>query len=1582
MTPLDFAVIGNASLALEGARALRDRGHRVVSFTASDPALVRAAAADGFATGPVRDCDWLLSLAHLEVIDAPTLARARRGAINFHDGPLPERAGLNAPVWALLDGETDHAITWHRIAGGVDGGPVLLRVPVPVQPGDTALTLNARCWAAALDSLPSVLKMIECGEDQGTPQPGPIQRMHRRADRPRGAGVIDPERAAADNARLVQALDHGPYGNPMLAAKLDTGAALLLVASAEEVTGTPSARPGEVLEATTDRLRLACARGSALELSGFATLDGQPCPHGLAAGDLLPLHSAQEMAARDALIASAARDEPFWRKRLAALAPVVLPGTQPGTQAGDRAPVWRATRMVLPQAMAPDAALAALCGAVARMTGADRFDIALARPQPAAGRRHLLDWVPLQVDAEGVTLQDLAGSLAAARHEAAGKCPILADLIARSPELSRPGVPGLTLAGDPAEAPAGAVLCVALPDGPAGELTVWNDRSRLSDAAAAAIVAVAEALAAAPAVLPLTTAPTLRAGATPTVSASALTAPPDGPATIAEAFAAQAARTPEATALIFREERLTYAELDRRSMVLARQLAARGIGPGKPVGLFAPRGMGLIVGALAILRAGGAYVPLDPAYPSDRLAHYLSDSGATVVLAARELAARLPPHDATVLMLDDEGAGADPVPAEGADLAYLIYTSGSTGTPKGVMVEHRNVMNFFAGMDAAIPARAAGPGTWLAVTSLSFDISVLEIFWTLTRGWRVVIAGDMLASGTGDAADDGAAAAEPAPRSGMPLSLYYWGNDDGAGPRKYELLLEGARFADRHGFAAVWTPERHFHAFGGPYPNPSVTGAAVAAVTRHISVRAGSCVTPLHHPARIAEEWAVIDNLTNGRAGLALASGWQPDDFVLRPENTPPRNKPAMIETIDQLRRLWRGEKVGFPRADGSVHEIVTQPRPVSRELPIWITTAGNPETWREAGRLGANVLTHLLGQSIADIAARIPEYHAALRESGHDPARFTVTLMLHSYLADTREKAMEIARGPMKDYLRAAAGLVKQYAWAFPAFKKPAGITDPAAMDLSTLSEDELEGILEFAFLRYFNDSGLFGTVEDGVARVAELQAIGVGEVACLIDFGIPTQMVLQGLTHLAALHDRVNPLAAASGDHSIAAQIRRHGVTHLQATPSMVRLLLEDAASRAALAGLELIALGGEALPASLLGDLRSATGAQVLNMYGPTETTIWSAVADLGRDGLDVHLGEPIAGTSLHLRDAAGAPVGDGVAAELWIGGAGVTRGYWQRPELTAAAFRDEGGDRLYRTGDLVRRDSGGALRFLGRVDQQVKLRGYRIELGEIEARLAALPGVRDVAVIARPDSHGDMRLTGFVTGHETLDPDALRTSLAADLPDFMVPGRIHRLEAMPLTPNRKADRKALAAMEPPAPPRPAPPRAAPPRAAPIPAAPIPAPPPRPEPDRAPPVSAEQPVKGTADTSELRARLAALMADVLNLPEVRPEENFFTLGGHSLLAVQLHRRIRDELGLGRSSITDIFRFPVLSDLAAHLARNAAGAVEPRLAGAAVAPPQPAPPQPAAPAAAEAPAPASAAELMAARRALRARMRGRDGA
>ncbi|MES2143158.1 MAG: MupA/Atu3671 family FMN-dependent luciferase-like monooxygenase, partial [Pseudomonadota bacterium] len=820
-------------------------------------------------------------------------------------------------------------------------------------------------------------------------------------------------------------------------------------------------------------------------------------------------------------------------------------------------------------------------------------------------------------------------------------------------------------------------------------------------------------------------------------------------------------------------------------------------------------------------------------------------------------------------------------PVTASTPAYMIYTSGSTGRPKGVMVEHRNVLNFLAGMDQRL---GTSPGTWMAVTSLSFDISVLELFWTLARGFKVVLSSDdqraLVSSGTVISA------------KGMEFSLYYWGNDDGAGARKYELLLEGARFADDHGFCAVWTPERHFHAFGGPYPNPSVTGAAIAGMTRNIGVRAGSCVAPLHHPARIAEEWAVIDNLTGGRAGIAFASGWQPDDFVLRPENTPPANKPALLASIDQVRRLWRGEAVEFPTAKGTF-PVTTQPRPVSKELPVWVTTAGNPDTWREAGSLGANVLTHLLGQTIDEVAGKIRIYHDALRAAGHDLADRTVTLMLHTFIAETRDKAREISRAPMKDYLRSAAALIKQYAWAFPAFKKPAGVTNPMDIDMGSLSAEELDAILDFAFQRYFEDSGLFGTVEDALSRVETLKAIGVDEVACLIDYGIATETVLAGLRPLADVVRRANAGGAPdAGDFSIAAQIARHGVTHLQCTPSMARMIATNTDSRAALEGIRTLMLGGEALSGGLVNELRQATSARILNMYGPTETTIWSSTNDVVEAESVANIGTPLANQQMYVLDDALEPVAPGVAGELWIGGHGVTRGYWQRPDLTAERFKRDPfvtadraapwGARMYHTGDLVRWRADGRLDFLGRADGQVKLRGYRIELGEIEAALERQAGVTQAVVLMREDSPGDLRLVAYLTGAAA--ESNLRTALAAQLPEHMVPAHFVTLDRFPLTPNRKVDRKAL------------------------------------------PVPTLRRAENVAEASAapavgVEAEIAAIWSRVLGVPKIGRRDNFFALGGHSLLAVQVHREIRDALGAKKLSITDIFRFPTLGALAEHL-------------------------------------------------------------
>src|SRR6266566_5063235 len=343
----------------------------------------------------------------------------------------------------------------------------------------------------------------------------------------------------------------------------------------------------------------------------------------------------------------------------------------------------------------------------------------------------------------------------------------------------------------------------------------------------------------------------------------------------------------------------------------------------------------------------------------------------------------------------------------------------------------------------------------------------------------------------------------------MDFSLFYFANADGGeSSEKYKLLIEGAKFADTHGFAAVWTPERHFHEFGGLYPNPSVTSAALATVTERIQIRAGSVVLPLHDPLLVAEEWAVVDNLSHGRAAISFASGWQPNDFVIAPQNYANRRE-IMLRGIETVRRLWRGEKVRRRDGNGTEIEVGIFPRPIQRELPIWVTAAGSPETFHLAGEIGANLLSHLLGQSIEQLSEKIALYRSAWREHGHGPGTGHVTLMLHTFVGSSVGEVREKVRGPFSDYLRTSVGL-----W----------LARSPGQNIEDFTEAELEDLVSYAFDRYFETSGLFGTPSTCRSMIDRLRAIGVDELACLIDFGVDFDSVIASLLYLDTLRELSN--------------------------------------------------------------------------------------------------------------------------------------------------------------------------------------------------------------------------------------------------------------------------------------------------------------------------------------------------------------------------------------------------------------------------------------------------------------------------
>jgi amino acid adenylation domain-containing protein len=295
-----------------------------------------------------------------------------------------------------------------------------------------------------------------------------------------------------------------------------------------------------------------------------------------------------------------------------------------------------------------------------------------------------------------------------------------------------------------------------------------------------------------------------------------------------------------------------------------------------------------------------------------------------------------------------------------------------------------------------------------------------------------------------------------------------------------------------------------------------------------------------------------------------------------------------------------------------------------------------------------------------------------------------------------------------------------------------------------------------------------------------------------------------------------------------------------------------------------------------------LRTRPGAgvpyQVVNNYGPTETAVVATSGEVGSTG-PLHIGRPIANTRIYILDGARRPAPIGVAGELYIGGAGVARGYLNRAELTAERFVEDPfhGGRMYRTGDLARWLPDGTIEYLGRNDEQVKIRGFRIELGEIESRLAEHEAVREVAVLAREDAAGDRRLVAYVVG-ESVEAEALRAHAAAHLPEYMVPSAYVHLDALPLTPNGKLDRKAL---------------------------------PAPEGDAYTTRGYEAPVGETEEA------LAGIWAELLGVERVGRRDHFFDLGGHSLLAVQAVSRVRQALG-AEIAIRELFAQPVLADFA----------------------------------------------------------------
>jgi len=341
----------------------------------------------------------------------------------------------------------------------------------------------------------------------------------------------------------------------------------------------------------------------------------------------------------------------------------------------------------------------------------------------------------------------------------------------------------------------------------------------------------------------------------------------------------------------------------------------------------------------------------------------------------------------------------------------------------------------------------------------------------------------------------------------MDFSIMFWGNttSESNPEKKYELLMKATQYADENDFKAVWIPERHFHPWGGLFPNPAVICAALATVTKKIRLRAGSVVAPLHHPARIAEEWSIVDNLSNGRVELAMASGWKDDDFVVAPERYTNR-KSEHAKAIEIVSALWRGEARDFKNGSGDMVSVKTYPRPIQADLPLWITSAGSLKSMTRAGNGGFDLLTHLLGQSFEELDQKIKQYQA-YRVNGGFKTPGKVALMLHTYLDQDVAEVKKTVQKPLSAYLQQSIELAI-----------PADLRSQWESADTTLRDK----MVEEAFNRYFDTSALMGSPQMCEKVIEKVKNLGVTDICCLIDFGLSNEQVLNSLKLLKTLKEQ----------------------------------------------------------------------------------------------------------------------------------------------------------------------------------------------------------------------------------------------------------------------------------------------------------------------------------------------------------------------------------------------------------------------------------------------------------------------------
>ncbi|MCA9310056.1 MAG: AMP-binding protein, partial [Phycisphaerales bacterium] len=749
------ALIGTGSVLTQCGDELRGRGHEVLAVASPDPKVAAWARKAGIPHVPTFDGlreaagatpDYLFSIVNDDVLPGEALLWPGRMAINYHDGPLPRYAGIHATSWALMAGETQHAVSWHVMTDRVDFGDVLAQEPFAITEADSAFTLNAKAYEAALASFRRLAGELESGSEVRTPQSEAERSFFGRHKRPGRAGVVQWSAGANDLLRQARALDFGPYDNPLCATRIWTGTRFLIAASAARTDTGPNALPGTILSVGPDWLRLSTGGDSDIRFTGLREVDGRAAEleeSRFACARQLPEVDAADLEAIVALDASAHKWEKWWINRLSSLQPVQTPfiSSLKSVKADPEAGVT-VMDVVTPAGMAAPAQIAAFALYLARIGRTGRFDLPFhGGDQPCArtvAGKLFETHVPMRVDIDTGASFEAIRAAVASEMEALKKRPTYArDLAFRSTalrQISEVRTPHVWHAGiEFGDRSSGRAAIALVPSDTGCRLRFRSDV--ISGEQAAEIVAQFQEMLGAASSSPAAVGTTLNmlTGAERRRVLEDFCGESrdyERGVTLPELIARQVAARPNDGAVVFEGRTVSYAELDALSNRIAHRLRDAGVKPGVLVGVCLERSVELVASLVGVVKSGGAYVPLDPSYPAERLANMAEDAELTIVLTREHELGIIGGWDrGPIIRLDDGSLDGQPTTtpepmAQESDPAYAIFTSGSTGRPKGAANAHTGIINRILWMQEYY--QLAPGDRVLQKTPYSFDVSVWE----------------------------------------------------------------------------------------------------------------------------------------------------------------------------------------------------------------------------------------------------------------------------------------------------------------------------------------------------------------------------------------------------------------------------------------------------------------------------------------------------------------------------------------------------------------------------------------------------------------------------------------------------------------------------------------------------------------------------------------------------------------------------------------------------------------------------------------------------------------------------------------